>query len=230
MQDRAVGEQVAKAGIYLVFSLSLFAFLMFVHGARQFGMAGAAVESDAPSGVAEAVISEVPEALPDDPQPEEAQPWAEELKRQTHVDALPEPELGPEPIEPNVYGKQADMAALQAELSRMSAMGFSFSSGVSANYIGEFYATSYCAEAYPHICGGNGVTASGTAPTPGLTVASDWSVLPPGTWIYISGVGIRRVEDSGGAIKGARLDVVLPTHSEALAWRGQGNHDVWILS
>lgn len=230
MQDRALGEQVAKAGIYLVFSLSLFAFLMFVHGARQFGMAGAAVESDVPSEAPSAVINEAPESLPDDPEPEAAQPWAEEFKRQTRVDALPEPEPGPEPIVPNVYGKEADMAALQAELSRMSAMGFSFSGDLSANYIGEFYATSYCAEAYPHICGGNGVTASGTAPTPGLTVASDWSVLPPGTWIYISGVGIRRVEDSGGAIKGARLDVVLATHSEALAWRGQGNHDVWILS
>ncbi len=97
-------------------------------------------------------------------------------------------------------------------------------------YMGEFYATSYCAEEYPHICGGNGITASGTKPTPGITVASDWDVLAPGTWIYIEDVGLRRVEDSGSAILGNRLDVIVDTHENALRWPLQGEHKVWVLN
>ena len=237
MQDRTTGEQVAKAGIYLIFSLSLFAFLMFVHGARQFEAAGAPVDS-APavvgqSAAAPSSVAQEPPAPTAAPQEEaileKGEGAAKDLKNPSDAKLEEIPQQN-DSILPNTYGKELDAAALQGELARMSAMGFSLSSDLEVNYVGEFYATSYCAEAYPHICGGNGVTASGTVPTPGLTVASDWSVLPPGTWIYIGGVGIRRVEDSGSAIKGARLDVVLATHASALSWSGQGNHDVWILA
>ena len=229
---------MAKAGIYVVFSLSLFAFLMFVHGARQFSAAGAVAAEASAAPLAGESASAVAHpgagaAVPAATAPPEASgastPQEEALKHESTV-AFEDVTPAPQAIVANVYGKEVDTAALQAELARMAALGFSFSDGLSADYVGEFYATSYCAEAYPHICGGNGVTASGTAPIPGLTCASDWGVLPPGTWIYIGGVGIRRVEDSGGAIKGARLDVVVDTHANALAWRGQGNHDVWILA
>lgn len=98
------------------------------------------------------------------------------------------------------------------------------------DYAGTYYATAYCAEEYPHICGGNGITASGTKPTPGITCAADWNVFPPGTWLYIDGVGIRRVEDSGSAIKGKRLDIIVDTHDNALRWAGLGNHEVWVLN
>lgn len=97
-------------------------------------------------------------------------------------------------------------------------------------YSGEYFATAYCTERYPHICGGNGVTASGTVPTPGVTCAADWKVFPPGTWLYIEDVGIRRVEDSGSAIKGKRLDIAIDTHANALRWNGIGSHKVWVLS
>ena len=32
--------------------------------------------------------------------------------------------------------------------------------------LGDYLVTAYCVEEYPHICGGNGVTATGTKPTP----------------------------------------------------------------
>ncbi len=126
-----------------------------------------------------------------------------------------------------MYAPNSDVIA--AEVARLAAMGFTVPSD-SPEYVGSYHTTSYCAEAYPHICGGNGVTASGTVPTPGLSVAADWSVLPSGTWIYIEDVGIRRVEDTGSAIKEKRLDVVLDTHANALAWNGFGSHNVWVLS
>lgn len=97
-------------------------------------------------------------------------------------------------------------------------------------YVGEFHATAYCCEEYPHICGGNGITASGTKPQQGVTCAADWSVLPAGTYIYIEDVGVRRVEDTGSAIKGQRLDIAVDTHENALHWKGFGTHRVWVLS
>lgn len=103
------------------------------------------------------------------------------------------------------------------------------SGNMSLEYAGNFTSTAYCCETYDHICGGNGVTASGTVPTPGLTIAADWGVLPAGTWVYIEGIGVRRVEDRGSAIVGNKLDIALATHAEALTW-GNRSHNVWILT
>lgn len=95
--------------------------------------------------------------------------------------------------------------------------------------LGEYFCTAYCAEEYPHICGGNGITASGTTPVPGITAAADWAELPAGSVIYIEGIGIRVIEDAGGAINGRSLDVLVETHDEAERWAGYGVHRVWLL-
>ena len=95
--------------------------------------------------------------------------------------------------------------------------------------LGEYMCTAYCAEEYPHICGGNGITASGTLPVPGITAAADWDELPAGSVIYIEGIGIRVIEDTGGAINGRALDVLVETHDEAERWAGYGSHRVWLL-
>ena len=95
--------------------------------------------------------------------------------------------------------------------------------------LGEYMCTAYCAQEYPHICGGNGITASGTTPTPGITAAADWDELPAGSVIYIEDIGIRVIEDTGGAINGRALDVLVETHDEAERWAGYGPHRVWLL-
>lgn len=82
-----------------------------------------------------------------------------------------------------------------------------------------FEATAYCP---CKICNGrwsNGTTTQTSAGTPaieGVTIAADWSVLPNGTVVEIEGVGIRTVNDKGGAIKGKRIDVYFDNHSKAL--------------
>ena len=102
---------------------------------------------------------------------------------------------------------------------------------LSLTYIGAFSCTAYCAEEYPHICGeGHGITSSGAKVQPGVTVAADTSVLPYGTVVYIEGVGLRVVQDTGGAVKGNKLDVAVNTHAEALSWSGWGSRRVWIIS
>lgn len=50
-------------------------------------------------------------------------------------------------------------------------------------------------------------TASGTRVTEGRTIAVDKNVVPLGWWVYIEGVGFRKAEDTGGAIKGNKMDV-----------------------
>ena len=101
--------------------------------------------------------------------------------------------------------------------------------GMQADYAGSFMCTAYCCEEYPHICGGNGITASGAPVESGLTVAVDPEVIPLGTVLYIEGVGARVAQDTGSAIKGQKIDIAVETHAEAESWTGWGEHNVWIL-
>ena len=71
------------------------------------------------------------------------------------------------------------------------------------------------------------ITASGQAPVPNETVAADKSI-PFGTRVWIEGVGVRTVNDRGGAIKRGRLDLCMATRDEAIAF-GRQNRKVIIL-
>ena len=82
--------------------------------------------------------------------------------------------------------------------------------------LGTFKITHYCCEKYPHICnaGAPYKTATGTSPHVG-GCAVDPSVIPLGSYVKINGV-VYHAEDTGGAIKGNRIDLVTETHQEAL--------------
>lgn len=82
--------------------------------------------------------------------------------------------------------------------------------------LGTFKITHYCCEKYPHICnaGPPYKTATGTTPHVG-GCAVDPKKIPLGSYIKINGV-VYRAEDTGGAIKGNRIDLVVGTHKEAL--------------
>ena len=95
-------------------------------------------------------------------------------------------------------------------------------------YVGDFKITYYCDERYDHICGGNGVTASGKPTEVGVTAAADWSVLPKGSQIYIQDVGWREVQDIGGGVNGEHVDVLVRSHQEALNL-GTHSEGVWLL-
>jgi 3D (Asp-Asp-Asp) domain-containing protein len=71
-----------------------------------------------------------------------------------------------------------------------------------------------------------GRTASG-APTSSETVAVDPRVIPLGTRLYIEGVGEREAQDTGGAIRGRRLDIWEPTYGQCAAW-GVEYRQVWL--
>ncbi len=63
------------------------------------------------------------------------------------------------------------------------------------------------ASAYTHT---GGLTARGTRPRVGV-VAVDPNVIPLGTRLYIDGYGFAKAEDTGGSIKGDKIDLFLPT-------------------
>jgi len=73
-----------------------------------------------------------------------------------------------------------------------------------------------------------GVTASGTRARHG-TIAADTRYLPFGTVIYVPGYGYGRVEDRGGAIKGAKIDLWFSSHDKAKQWgRRKIKVKVWL--
>lgn len=123
---------------------------------------------------------------------------------------------------------QADVDLYAAELREMSQLDL-MPAGMQAECIGAFDCTAYCCETYPHICGGNGITASGAPVTAGLTVAVDPEIIPLGTVLYIEGVGIRIAQDTSSAVIENQIDVAVETHDEAESWAGYGPHRVWLL-
>lgn len=94
-------------------------------------------------------------------------------------------------------------------------------------YVGECTITYYCSEQYPHICGnGDGLTAIGIESAPGI-VAVDPNVIELGSTVLIDGVEYMAA-DTGGAIKGYRVDVCVSRHQDALDM-GTHTSDVWIV-
>lgn len=101
-------------------------------------------------------------------------------------------------------------------------------------YVGEYKITAYTAgyestgktPEHPLY----GVTATGVMVQENHTVASDWDIHPPGTFLYIEGFDTMfKVEDRGGGVRGKHLDVYIEDLDEALWW-GVRNRRVYVLN
>lgn len=82
-----------------------------------------------------------------------------------------------------------------------------------------FTAYAYCA--CEKCCGKwaeYGLTASGTVPQQGRTVAVDPDVIPLGSELWIDGEGPFVAEDTGSGINGSTIDVYHDSHADALEW------------
>lgn len=74
-------------------------------------------------------------------------------------------------------------------------------------------ATAYTS--HPSENGGNSRTKTGTRYKPGFTIAVDPRHIPLGSTIVIPSIGFRgKAEDTGGAIKGRRIDLCLASRSQ----------------
>lgn len=89
------------------------------------------------------------------------------------------------------------------------------------------------ATAYTAYCNGcSGITATGInlkANPDKKVIAVDPKVIPLGTKVWVEGYGEAIAGDTGGAIKGNRIDVFIPNKSRALQW-GSKNVKVKILN
>ena len=84
------------------------------------------------------------------------------------------------------------------------------------------------ASAYTVHCGtGTGLTSIGLVAARGI-VAVDPRVIPYYTKMYIPGYGIAIAGDTGGAIRGNRVDLFMDSYEEAINW-GRRNVEVYIL-
>ncbi|WP_419875948.1 ubiquitin-like domain-containing protein [Candidatus Pristimantibacillus sp. PTI5] len=74
-----------------------------------------------------------------------------------------------------------------------------------------------------------GITASGARVQEGRTIAVDPKVIPIGWWVYIEGIGFRRAEDKGSAIKGNKIDVYFDSTKVANKFGRKKGITVYVL-
>ena len=72
-----------------------------------------------------------------------------------------------------------------------------------------------------------GITATGIKATYGV-VAVDPRVIPLGTKVYIPGYGVALAADTGGAIKGYKIDLCMESYAECMQF-GRRNVTVYVL-
>ena len=85
-----------------------------------------------------------------------------------------------------------------------------------------FVATGYSAN--DPLQGTNGITATGKKIKEGM-IAVDTKIIPLGTRIEIKDIGIFVAEDTGGRIKGNRIDIYFKTKEEAKEF---GRQIIWV--
>jgi len=74
-----------------------------------------------------------------------------------------------------------------------------------------------------------GITSTGAKVTEGRTIAVDPKVVPLGWWVYIDGLGFRRAEDTGGAVKGNHIDVYFDSNTYANRFGVKRGQTVYVI-
>lgn len=86
----------------------------------------------------------------------------------------------------------------------------------------DWRAVSVSSSAYTASCAGcSGVTATGinlSANPNAKVIAVDPSIIPLGSTVYVEGYGMAIAGDTGGAIKGHRIDIYMRDHGQAINW------------
>lgn len=71
-------------------------------------------------------------------------------------------------------------------------------------------------------------TSRGNIPKEGRTIAVDPKVIPYGSVVYIEGYGYYIAEDTGGTIKGNRIDIFTEDYNKAIQL-GRKTANAWII-
>jgi len=83
----------------------------------------------------------------------------------------------------------------------------------------EFYVTATAYTAYCNGCSGRTATGLNLRANPNMKViAVDPRIIPLGSKVYVEGYGYAVAADTGGAIKGYIIDLLMPSHADAYRW------------
>ena len=125
----------------------------------------------------------------------------------------------------NINAKQEK---LSRQVSELHVIDGRYSSIPYKRYAGKFTATFYCD--CPICVGKKSVirTATGSIPHSRRTIAVDTSIIPMHSIVYIKGLGFYVAEDTGGHIKGKRVDIFVDNHQQAQKL-GKKSVEIYIL-
>jgi uncharacterized protein YabE (DUF348 family) len=91
------------------------------------------------------------------------------------------------------------------------------------------YSADFASTGKSHGDEGYGVTSSGAIVQEGRTIAVDPKVIPIGWWVYIEGIGFRRAEDTGSAVRGKKIDVYYDSEKLANRFGTQKGFTVYVI-
>lgn len=74
-----------------------------------------------------------------------------------------------------------------------------------------------------------GITRSGTKAKENHTIAVDPDIIPLGWWVYIEGYGLYKAEDTGGAIKGKKIDIYIEDLEAVNQFGVKRNKTVYVI-
>lgn len=114
--------------------------------------------------------------------------------------------------------KTASVKKTSKKVSSVKKSSVKKTSKKSRKYLGTFKAYAY---------NGAGTTASGTTTKANRTVAVDPKVIPLGSKLMINGK-IYIAEDTGGFIKGKKIDIFMPSYNDCIQW-GVKNVKVYLI-
>lgn len=125
----------------------------------------------------------------------------------------------------NVNTKQEKLAR---QIHELHVADGSSSSIPYKKYAGKFTATFYCS--CPICVGKKSVvrTVTGYKPRSKRTLAVDTNIIPLHSIVYIKGLGFFVAEDTGGHIKGHRVDIYVDNHEQAKKL-GRKSVEIYIL-
>lgn len=122
------------------------------------------------------------------------------------------------------------VSVLSAESTEVTLNGMTFGvKGVLNNVTLTAYSADFASTGKNKGDPGYGITASGTKVSEGRTIAVDEDVIPMGWWVYIDGIGFRRAEDKGSAIKGKKIDIYFDSENHAKKFGSKKGYTVYII-
>lgn len=145
----------------------------------------------------------------------------------TDVQAVHNQEVQTEPVETNVQAAQTEPVKTNVQAVQTKAPAQSVNTEPAGKEI-TVEATAYTADCKGCI----GITKTGVnlkANPNAKVIAVDPSVIPLGSKVYVEGYGYATAEDTGGAIKGNKIDVFIPGQNDAMNW-GRKQVEVTIIN